>query len=140
MKSRIPTVLIGLLLCSGTPAGADEPSTAGIANDDPPIVFQIGAKFARGVANFATGWVEVPKQIYGVGQQEGWLIGSIKGPIDGLGMFAARTIAGAYEILTFPFPIPLHYQPMLKPEYVWQPEQTGPAPDSAGPPSDVPLK
>jgi putative exosortase-associated protein (TIGR04073 family) len=141
MKIWIPTVLIAvLLLWNGTPAWADEPSAAVVSNEEPSVVYQIGAKFVRGAANFATGWVEIPKQIYLVGHNEGWLRGSIKGPIDGLGMFAARTIAGAYEVLTFLFPIPPQYQPMLQPEYVWEPDQTYPVPDSAGQSPDGPPK
>jgi hypothetical protein len=37
-------------------------------------------------------------------------------------MTLARTVAGIYEIFTFPIPIPLHYQPLIQPPYVWQPE------------------
>ena len=85
-----------------------------------PILLQIGTKLSRGAANLVTGWIEVPKQIYRVGKEEGWLIGALRGPIDGVGMCVARTLAGAYEILSFPLPLPFQYQPMLQPEYVWQ--------------------
>ena len=105
-------IMLFLILWSVTPAQAEEPSVAE----------QIAMKFARGMANVTTGWVELPKQIYLVGHNEGWMMGALRGPIDGLGMVIARTIAGAYEILTFPVPLPPHYQPMLKPDYVWQPE------------------
>jgi putative exosortase-associated protein (TIGR04073 family) len=141
MKIGMTALMLGLLLLwSGVPAWGEEPAAAGQSSGDPSIAYQIGAKFARGATNFATGWIEVPKQIYLVGQHEGWLMGSFRGPIDGLGMFVARTVAGAYEVLTFPLPIPPQYQPMLKPEYVWQPEPTGSPPDSAGQSSNGPAR
>ena len=105
-------IMLFLILWSVTPAQAEEPSVAE----------KIAMKFARGMTNVTTGWVELPKQIYLVGHNEGWMMGALLGPIDGLGMVIARTIAGAYEILTFPVPLPPQYQPMLKPDYVWQPE------------------
>ena len=90
--------------------------------DDQPILGRIGIKLVRGVVNLGTGWLEVPKQIHHVAREKGLLLGLTRGAIDGLGMFATRTVAGAYEILTFPLPIPPRYQPMLRPDYVWQAE------------------
>ena len=101
------TILIGFL----TPA---------VYAEEESLVLQSGKKLARGATNLATGWLEVPKQIYEVGQVEGWFAGILRAPFDGLGMSLARTIAGAYEILTFPVPAPLHYQPLLQPAYVWE--------------------
>ena len=114
---RMMALAAGLCLSLGsaTVAAAEEQS----------VPAQIGTKFVRGVANFATGWVEIPKQIYMVGKKEGWVQGAFRGPLEGFGMFIARTVAGAYEVLTFPIPLPPQYQPMLLPDYVWQEEPTG---------------
>lgn len=112
------TAVLCLVLGNTTIAGAEQPA-------EPPqqsVPVQIGAKFVRGAANIATGWVEIPKQIYLVGKKEGWVQGAFRGPLEGFGMFIARTVAGAYEVLTFPIPLPADYQPMLLPDYVWQPE------------------
>jgi putative exosortase-associated protein (TIGR04073 family) len=140
VKTLLAMMLVLAVVWTACPAAAEEPSAAADTQEAPPVVVRIGAKFARGVANFVTGWVEFPKQIYLVGRNEGWLRGSTKGPVDGLGMFGARTIAGAYEVLTFPLPIPPAYQPMLKPEYVWQSDPYGSPAAPAGPPSDKPAK
>ena len=83
---------------------------------------QIGTKLLRGLANLTTGVGEIPKQIYLVGKREGWVQGAVRGPLEGIGMFITRTVVGAYEVLTFPVPVPSDYQPMLLPDYVWQPE------------------
>ncbi len=131
-KGFMLTVMMGLILCGGAPAQADEPLSAGQAADNPSVFSRIGTKLLRGAANFATGWVEMPKQIYLVGQQEGWVTGAIRGPIDGLGWFVARTLGGAYEVLTFPVPIPLEYQPLFTPEYVWQPVPAEPVLPASG--------
>lgn len=87
------------------------------------VAERAGAKLVRGVVNVATGWAEIVKQPYRIGTQDGWLAGMLRGPIEGLGMVLARTVGGAYEILTFPFPIPPGYQPMVEPNYVWQREE-----------------
>lgn len=122
MKIWSVTLVMGLVLCVGYPALAGEPAPMSQKAEEPSVVLQAATKLTRGIANFTTGWVELPKQIYLVGKNEGWVTGAIRGPIDGFGMFLARTIAGAYEVLTFPVPLPPQYQPMLKPDYVWQPE------------------
>lgn len=97
--------------------------TVGVAQaDEPSYPERIGTKLFRGMINLTTGVGEFPKQIYLVAQKEGWMQGLVRGPVEGLGMFIARTVAGAYEVATFPLPIPPGYQPMLLPEYVWQPE------------------
>jgi len=95
---------------------------AGAQTEEQSVPGQFGTKFVRGVANLATGMGEFPKQIYLIWEKEGWVQGTFRGPIEGLGMFIARTVAGAYEVVTFPVPVPSGYQPMLLPEYVWQPE------------------
>ena len=112
MTKPVLAFVMAFSLCTAMPARAEDQS----------IVLQAGEKLTRGLVNLTTGWLEVPKQIHHVGQEEGWLTGALRGPFDGIGMFAARTVAGAYEILTFLIPLPFRYQPLLQPEYVWQAE------------------
>jgi putative exosortase-associated protein (TIGR04073 family) len=90
--------------------------------EDKPVAELIALKFARGIVNMTTGWLEMPKQIRQCVQEEGWAIGLVKGPFDGLGMFAARTVAGMYETATFFLPLPFGYVPLLEPPFVWQPD------------------
>ena len=82
----------------------------------------IAVKLLRGVANILTGWAELPKQVHHLWVHEGWVRGVTRGPIDGLGMLFARTLAGAYETVSFPLPVPPSYRPLLEPPYVWQAE------------------
>ncbi|WP_447972782.1 exosortase system-associated protein, TIGR04073 family [Nitrospira sp. Kam-Ns4a] len=103
---------VGSLLCA----------PALVRAEGPRFAEQIALKLARGAANFCTGWAELPKQVTLIAREKGWLVGLTRGTLEGLGMVGARTIAGAYEVLTFSVPVPPQYRPLLKPDYVWQPE------------------
>ena len=76
-------------------------------------------KLGRGVGNILTGWIEVPKNIYDTSVEDNILVGLTMGLAKGVGMFIVRTGAGVYEAVTFPFPIPEDYQPVLEPEFVF---------------------
>lgn len=78
-----------------------------------------GKKLGRGLANILTGWIELPKQIYDTSVEENILAGLTMGLAKGIGMTIVRTGAGVYETVTFPFPIPEDYQPVLEPEFVF---------------------
>ena len=76
-------------------------------------------KLGRGLANILTGWVELPKNIYETSVEENVLSGLTMGLAKGVGMTIVRTGAGVYEAVTFPFPIPEDYAPVLEPEFVF---------------------
>ncbi len=76
-------------------------------------------KLGRGVANTLTGWVELPKNIYNTSVEDNAFSGLTLGLARGVGMSIVRTGGGLYEIVTFPFPLPQDYQPILQPEYVF---------------------
>ncbi len=103
-------ILLVVDLSGGAQAQVDESQGLG---------HQVSGKFFRGVVNLSTGWIEVPRQIYEVGTNEGWVRGVLRGPFDGIGMFFARTVAGAVEMATFPVPLPT-YKPMMTPVYAWE--------------------
>lgn len=76
------------------------------------------SKLGRGAANTLTGWLEIPKNIYEISSQKNPLMGISWGLAKGIGLGVARTGVGVYEVITFPFPIPESYEPIMKPEYV----------------------
>lgn len=76
-------------------------------------------KLGRGIVNTLTGWVELPKNIYSTSVDDNPLAGVTLGLAKGAGMTLVRTGAGIYEIVTFPFPLPEAYKPILEPEYVF---------------------
>lgn len=78
-----------------------------------------GKKLIRGVGNILTGWVEIPKNIYDESVNSNVLVGLTWGTLKGCGWTVIRTVTGAYETVTFPFPIPDGYKPIVEPEYVF---------------------
>ena len=79
-------------------------------------------KLGRGFANLVTGWVEIPKRIQETSRTQGTAAGLTWGLLRGLGHGFIRTAAGAYELVTFPFPAPPDYAPVIQPEYVFSDE------------------
>ncbi|MBN1526673.1 MAG: exosortase system-associated protein, TIGR04073 family [Candidatus Omnitrophica bacterium] len=77
-------------------------------------------KLGRGLANVLTGWIELPKNIYDTSVEDNPLSGITIGLAKGVGMTIVRTGAGIYETVTFPFPIPEGYTPVLEPEFVFK--------------------
>ena len=78
----------------------------------------MGKKLYRGLANIVTGWIELPKNIYDTSVEDNPLSGITIGLAKGVGMTIVRTGAGVYETVTFPFPIPEGYTPVIEPEFV----------------------
>ena len=95
-------------------------ATSGFAQDP-------AKKLGRGVANILTGWVELPKNIYDTSVEDNPLSGMTIGLAKGVGMTIVRTGAGVYETVTFPFPIPEGYAPVIEPEFVFKGEAAAPA-------------
>ena len=88
-------------------------ATSGYAQD-------AAKKLGRGLANVLTGWIELPKNIYDTSVEDNPLSGMTIGLAKGVGMTIVRTGAGIYETVTFPFPIPEGYAPVLEPEFVFK--------------------
>jgi len=76
-------------------------------------------KAMRGATNTATGWVEIPKRIQETTLASGYGAGFTWGLLRGIGYGFIRTAAGLYELVTFPFPAPPGYEPVIQPEYVF---------------------
>lgn len=95
------------------------------AHDDAAAHYSPGDKLVRGLANVFTGFIEIPRNIFNTTQErnllEGWTVGLAKG----VGYTGLRMLSGAYETVTFPFPVPRNYEPVIRPEYVW--EASGPS-------------
>jgi putative exosortase-associated protein (TIGR04073 family) len=76
-------------------------------------------KFSRGVCNMLTAPVEIPAQMRTVGNAEGPTVGVTYGLLKGVGVCIKRELVGIYEVVTFPFPIPRNYAPiMTDPEFM----------------------
>ena len=74
-------------------------------------------KLGRGGADIAFCFLEVPYQIGMMGKTHRWPIAFIGGLGKGAFTGARRLAVGAFEVVTFPFPWPKDYGPILKPEF-----------------------
>ena len=125
LKRSFLTIILVLALCSfGTAQQVlAKSSTTSIDSASPQeVVDGMANKLARGVANIATGWLELPKQIYITCKEEGYAKGLTVGPVKGLGMTLVRTASGFGETATFFVAYPGFYDPFFDPSYVWQKE------------------
>lgn len=83
--------------------------------DDP------GKKLGRGLANMVTFPAELYYQFKDINDHYGVIAGVTWGVIQGVGMSAVRLAVGVYETITFPFPVPQDYMPILtEPEFVFE--------------------
>jgi putative exosortase-associated protein (TIGR04073 family) len=81
-------------------------------------VYKMSHKLGRGVMNILTGWVEIPKQTAKEWQATDPLTGTIMGVTKGFVTAVTRTIVGVFEVVSFPFPVPRNYEPVMEPEFV----------------------
>jgi putative exosortase-associated protein (TIGR04073 family) len=75
-------------------------------------------KFGRGLAGMTCGVMELPGNIVQETRDKG-PAGIPLGFALGLGMIVTRELAGVYEFITAPFPLPEGFRPILSPEYPW---------------------
>ena len=88
-------------------------------------------KLGRGLANAATGWIELFVTMHDEAREKDYIMGYLYGMPKGAVRALIRTLIGAYEILTFPIPIPEDYEYIVEPEFIkGSPfEKTGSKPD-----------
>ena len=73
-------------------------------------------KFASGITNAATGFIELPKNIILTSQKEGLLYGITSGTAKGLLHTVGRSLIGILDAATFILPT----NSSLNPPFVWQ--------------------
>jgi putative exosortase-associated protein (TIGR04073 family) len=78
-------------------------------------------KLGRGACNVLTFPLELPSQISRTNVSDGAMAAFTWGLLKGVGMTAFRAAVGVYEIITFPFPVPEGYKPILtEPEFFFE--------------------
>ena len=110
-KTLITCMVVLCVAAIALPAFAEEGS----------VIEKMGKKLGRGIVNIVTGWVELPMNIYDTSvDTNNPLMGITYGTLKGLGMAVVRTGAGAYDTVTFLFPMPQDYSPILQPEFIFE--------------------
>ena len=80
-----------------------------------------GTKLARGLSNTGLGWFEIINEVGNESDRHGLWIGVPSGMFRGIAFGTVRTLAGVYEIITFPFPNGSNgYEPVVLPESVFK--------------------
>jgi putative exosortase-associated protein (TIGR04073 family) len=74
-----------------------------------------GEKFVSGIANVATGFVELPKNIVISSGENGVPYGMTVGLVTGIFHTVGRTVIGALDMVTFLIPT----GPSVSPPYIW---------------------
>lgn len=111
----LAALILGLFTLTPSAASAQVDEDVYRENTDISKMFH---KLGRGVSNVLLGWVEIPKTISKEWRQTEPFTGTIMGAIKGFGYAVMRTFAGFYEIISFPFPVPRNYEPIMYPEFV----------------------
>jgi len=76
-------------------------------------------KLGRGIANIVTCPLELIRTPELVGRRDGYVASLSVGLTQGVWRVIARGVSGAYEVVTFPIPLPRHFHPVITPEFVW---------------------
>ena len=102
---------------------AEEDQAAWIHSNDysPNNVILSMDKLGRGLTNVLLGWMEIPKQSIKRAIDTESAYGYASGFVIGTGFFVLRELAGVYEIVTFPVPVPAHYEPVIDPILGYEP-------------------
>ena len=115
-------VYVALTAFEGNAAHAGGAYRSAEESSPQTVVTAMANKAVRGIANVATGWLEIPKQISVTFCEDGPVQGIFVGPLKGIGMTVVRTVAGVGELATFFVPFPGFYDPYFDPAFIWQKE------------------
>ena len=74
-----------------------------------------GTKLGNGLGNVLTGWMEIPRKINEVSEEQGAFAGITVGTLTGSFFGIGRTAAGAVDAVTFV--IPPYDKPIVEPNY-----------------------
>ena len=94
-----------------------------LCTQSPCLAQNMLKKGSRGIANLLTSVFEIPTSIQEKLYDEGPLAALTYGVFDGIYKCGIRTIVGAYELVTFPLPIPADYAPIVEPEFIFSPDE-----------------
>ena len=77
-------------------------------------------KLQRGFLNIALSPIEISTEWHNARKTDNFFPSWISGFGRGAAFAAGRMLTGLYEILTFPIPVPAHYEPVVYPEFAWE--------------------
>ena len=106
-------MLAAMVMAAGAASAADEAPRLGYLEGSM-------RKLGRGAANIMTAPLELIRTPSLVNERDGWIAGLTVGFTQGISNVAIRELGGILEIGTFLLPMPKNFQPLVKPEFVFQ--------------------
>jgi len=85
------------------------------AESEHSYLSDVGSKLGQGLANTATGFIEIPKNIINISHEQNAFVGMSWGLLRGVMQTVSRTTVGAAELITAPIPS----SDFITPPYVW---------------------
>ena len=79
----------------------------------------MGGGDVLGVIERCHGFLELPGNIVAENRDRGPVHAATIGVAKGIGMIPVRELVGVFDVVTAPFEVPDHYDPVLHPEYPW---------------------
>ena len=119
MRKIFMVMIIFLLFTSPVMASYWDANPPVCENSSDQILLAMSTKFARGITNIITGWMEFPRSIYVTSRDEGIGSGIVVGLFKGIYMTVLRTGAGALETALFMMPTPGYYEAFMDRPLVW---------------------
>lgn len=114
MKKKLMLTLTAMALLGL----ASAPAMAADATDSNPAPEPgMGYKFGRGAVNVLTCWTEIPRNVAIEWQRTDPASGFFLGVGKGLGYGYTRFMSGMYDMVTFAFPVPTGFAPVMEPEF-----------------------
>lgn len=77
-------------------------------------------KLGRGITNMVCCFMEIPANVQKACGARGVASGFAEGIVSGICFTGGRLLSGAYDVITFPIPLPACYRSIMKPDYVFQ--------------------
>lgn len=77
-------------------------------------------KLQRGFINFALSPMEISKELDKEKKRDTWIPSWVFGIGRGSVYAVVRALTGVYDMLTFFAPVPVGYEPLVKPEFSWE--------------------
>ena len=77
-------------------------------------------KLGRGISNMVTAPGELMRTPELVGRREGYLAAMSVGVVEGVWRTLVREVTGIFEVVTFYAEVPKNYEPLMRPEFIWE--------------------
>ena len=105
---KASTILLALLILA-------QPSFAATQMEPKGTMMR---KFQRGFINMGLSPIEISHELHKEKRTDAYFPSWVSGAFRGSAFMVGRALSGAYDLVTFPIPLPSGYEPLVYPELV----------------------